>query len=1061
LNKTRFATLTLRLAAYMLLAGTALFAQLDTGNITVTVKDASGASVPGAPVVLHNKATGIDLRTGVTNEQGSYTFALIPSANYSVRVEQRGFKRYEQSGIYLQVNEQIAVPIALEIGELNEQVTVTGAAPLVESTSATIRETVDRLRVSELPLNGRNVLQLQILVPGTVSAGSLDQGANTPGYAVNGGIGGSNTYSLDGAEYQDSYFNAPLPFPNPDAIQEFTIQTNSYSAEFGRNRGASINAVTKSGTNDFHGGAFEFVRNDNFDSRPFFSTAVPVFKRNQFGAQFGGPIRKNKTFFFAAWQGTHVRGTPTTSTAQVLSAPERTGNFSQLLPKTITDPLSKAPFSGNIIPASRLSAPAVNFLNKFVPLPNLGQNYVTPQPAPADGNQYLTRIDHDFNEKDRLYGRYIYNDDFLFGPAGNLANWGINQTFHRQGVVVGETHLFSPSLVNNFQFSFNRVYSYIVQTPDFLWSDLGANLPPASPVTHSWQNLTISGYFNAVTGTFWDLGRNSYGINDSVNWNHGRHSASFGAQIARYHVDQVNEFYSRFGGTFNGFATGDSAADFLVGDLNQLRMVSVLSNNLSQTNWQFFASDEFRAAPRLTITLGVRWQPDLHFTEASGKESSFRSGLQSTVFPNAPTGLLFKGDPQLPSNVINPGWLNFAPRVGLAYDVFGNGKTALRAGYGIFYDDFASIRLNRFPLIQPYVLDTTVFDVPLSNPFLGNSPYPFIPPTTAAQKKAFQFVTPAATTSFNPDFGTPYTQQWNFNIQQQLPFQIVVTTAYVGSKSDRLFGSHNLNPAVYGPGATVANTQARRGYQAFGTIEEESTLGYSQYHSFQLTINKRFSRGFTLLAAYTFSKDIGLTAAQGEGSLGTRDPNNWNLDKGLMPTDRPNILAISSVWQAPSPSGNKVLKGILGGWELTGILTATSGAPLTVRAGVDRSLNGQGLDTADQVGNWQINGSRARAAEALQWFNTAAFALPALGTVGTSGIDIVRGPAMSNLDLAVFKNFSVKERWKFQFRAEFFNALNHTVLGNPNTTLTNSTFGKILSTQTPPRIGELGLKFSF
>jgi hypothetical protein len=1049
------------LATCLFLAGRMLLAQFDTGSITVNLKDGTGAIVTDTPIVLHNQATGTDLRTGVTNEQGSYTFSSIPSGNYSIRVEHPGFKRYEQSGIYLQVNEQITVPITLEVGQLNEQVTVTGAAPLVESTSATIRETVDRVRVTELPLNGRNVLQLQVLIPGSVSAGSLDQGANTPGYAVNGGIGGSNMYSLDGAEYQDSYFNAPLPFPNPDAIQEFTIQTNSYSAEFGRNRGATINAVTKSGTNDFHGGAFEFVRNDNFDSRPFFSTSVPVFKRNQFGAQLGGPIRKNKTFFFAAWQATHVRGTPTTSTAQVLSAPERTGNFSQLLPKTITDPLSLNPFPGNIIPMSRLSVPAVNFLNRFVPQPNLGQNYVTPQPAPADGNQYLTRIDHEFNENDRLFGRYIYNNDFLFSPAGNLANWGINQTFHRQGAVVGETHLFSPSVVNNFQFSYNRIYSYIVQTPDFLWSDLGANLPAASPVTHSWQSLTISGYFSAVTGTFWDLTRNAYGINDSVNWNHGRHSVSFGAQISRYYVDQINEFYSRFGGTFNGFATGDSAADFMIGDLNQLRMVSVLSNNLSQTNWQFFASDQFHALARLTITLGIRWQPDLHFTEASGKESSFRSGLQSTVFPNAPAGLLFKGDPQLPSNVINPDWLNFAPRVGLAYDVFGNGKTALRAGYGIFYDDFASIRLNRFPLIQPYVLDTTVFDVPLSDPFLGHSPYPFIPPTTPAQKKAYRFVTPAATTSFNADFRTPYTQQWNLNVQQQLPFQTVVTAAYVGSKSDRLFGSHNLNPAVYGPRATVANTQARRIYQAFGTIEDESTVGYSQYHSFQLTINKRLSRGFTLLAAYTFSKDIGLTAAQGEGTLGTRDPNNWNLDKGLMPTDRPNILSISSVWQAPSPRGNKFLKGAIGGWELTGIFTATSGAPLTVRAGVDRSLNGQGLDTADQVGDWHISGSRSRAAEALQWFNTAAFALPALGTVGTSGIDILRGPAMSNLDLALFRNFSVKERLKFQFRAEFFNALNHTVLGNPNTTLTNATFGKILSTQTAPRIGELGLKFSF
>ena len=261
-----------------------LLAQLDTGTITVTVKDASGSAVPGAAATLRNENTGITVRSGSTNGQGVFTAALIPSGSYSVHVEVRGFKSYEQSAIYLQVNEELSVPVSLQVGEMNEQVTVTSTAPLVESTSGAIRETIDRVRVSELPLNGRNVLQLQVLVPGSVPAGSLDQGAGSPGYAVNGGIGGSNMYSLDGGEYQDAYFNAPLPFPNPDAIQEFTIQTNSYSAEFGRNRGASINAVTKSGTNEFHGGAFEFVRNDSFDARPFFSTAVPVFKRNQFGA---------------------------------------------------------------------------------------------------------------------------------------------------------------------------------------------------------------------------------------------------------------------------------------------------------------------------------------------------------------------------------------------------------------------------------------------------------------------------------------------------------------------------------------------------------------------------------------------------------------------------------------------------------------------------------------------------------------------------------------------------------------------------------------------------------
>lgn len=1054
----RICGLTITLLAF----ASVMSAQLDTGTITVNVKDTSGSAVPGANVILRNENTGVAVRSGTTNDQGNLNLPLIPSGSYSAHVESKGFKAYQQSGIYLQVNQQLTLQVALQVGEVSEQVTVTAAAPMVESTSGVLRETIDHVRVSELPLNGRNVLQLQVLIPGSVSSGSLDQGAGTPGYAVNGGIGGSNMYSLDGGEYQDAYFNAPLPFPNPDAIQEFTIQTNSYSAEFGRNRGASINAVTKSGSNAFHGGAFEFVRNDKFDARPFFSTASPVFKRNQFGAQLGGPIRRNKTFFFAAWQGTHERGTPTTSNATVLTSAMRSGDFSQLLPaKVLIDPLTKMPFPGNIIPRSRFSKSAVNFLDRFVPLPNFGNNFVAPLPSPKDGNQYLTRIDHELSQNDRLYGRYIYNGDYLFSPAGNLPGWGIDQTFHRQGFVVGETHLFSPSLVNSFLFAFNRTYSYIVQTPDFTWPELGANIPEANLGTHSWQSLTLSGYFTATTGTFWDLARKTYNVSDSVSWNHGPHSAKFGAQISRYHVDQVNEFFSRFGGTFNGFATGDAAADFLLGNLNQLRTVGILSNNLDQTNWQFFASDEIKLMPKLTVTLGLRWQPDLHFTEANGKESSFRLGQQSTVFPNAPLGLLFKGDAQLPSNVIAPNWLNLAPRFGFAWDIFGNGRTAVRGGYGIFFDDFASIRLNRFPLIQPYVLDTTVFDVPLDDPFRGRSPYPFIPPSTPEQKKAYRFVRPAATTSFNSDFRTPYAQQWNFNIQQQVPFETVLTVAYVGSKSSRLFGSHNMNPAVYRPGATAGDTQARRIYQDFGTIEDESTVGYSQYHALQLSANKRFSKGFTLLASYTFSKDIGLTSSQGEGSLGTRDPNNWNLDKGLMPTDRRHILAISSVWMTPSLHGNKSVSAILSNWQLAGILTANTGAPLKVSAGVDRSLNGQGLDTADLVGDWRINESRSRGQEITKWFNTSAFALPALGTVGTAGVNIVTGPALTNLDLALSRLFQVTERFKVQVRAEFFNALNHPVLGNPNTTFTNGNFGRILTTQTAPRVGELGVKLSF
>lgn len=1044
--------------AVFLLASTG-WAQLDTGTISGVVTDPSGASVPGAKVILTNEQTGT-VREAQANEQGSYTFSLTPPGQYAIKVEHAGFKLYERTGIRLQVNQQLTVPIALELGQASEHVLISATAPLVESSSGAIRETVDQVRVAELPLNGRNVLQLQSLLPGTVSTGSLDQGANTPGYAVNGGIGASNNYSLDGGEYQDGYFNAPLPFPNPDAIQEFTVQTNSYSAEYGRNRGASVNAVTRSGTNQFHGGLFEFVRNDAFDARPFFAKTAPAFKRNQFGGQLGGPVVRNKTFFFFAWQGTHERGTPNTSTSTVPTARMRRGDFSELT-QPIRDPLTKMPFPGNIIPADRLDQTAVKFLDRFVPLPNSGPfNFVTPRNRPADGNQYVTRIDHELRQNDRLYGRYIINQDESFNPGGSFEGWGIDQNFRRQSVVLNETHTFSPTMINNFSATFNRVKAFIVPNPRFAWSELGGKIPPASADIHGWHQVNVNGYFNADTSTFWNLARNSFSYDDTLSWQAGRHSLKAGAQISRYQVNQLNEFLSRGQFTFNGFASGNAAADMLLGRVATLRQVSPLSNTLRQTLWHFFFSDDLKATSRLTLNLGVRWEPNLNFIERDGKETGFRPGQRSTIFPNAPLGLLFKGDPRLPPNVINNHWWNFAPRVAFAYDLAGDGKTAIRGGYGIFYDVVRSINLNRFPLIQPFVLDISVFDVNFTDPYRGATFFPFTPPTTPAQKKAFRFITPAATTVFNPQFGTPYTQQWNFNVQRQLPFDVVITAAYVGSKSSHLFGSHNLNPAVFGPGASVANTQSRRIYQDFGTIEEESTLGYSQYHSFQLTANKRLSRGLTVLLAYTASKNTGLVSPQGEGSVGTRDPNNWNLDRGVLGEDRPQALSISYVWSIPTGPLHGLPKAALGGWELTGIYTAVSGAPLTVRAGVDRSLNGQGLDTADLTGNPRLSNDRPRNELLQRWFNTSAFALPALGSVGTAGINILRGPEFSNLDAGIFRNFRITERMQMQFRGEFFNALNHTVLGNPNTTFTSSNFGKILSTGTP-RVGELGLKLSF
>ncbi len=1031
--------------------------QLDTGVISGTVTDSTGAAVPAANVTLTSELTGA-VRSAASNEQGFYTFPLAPSGRYTVKVERQGFKVSEHKGLVLHVNQQLNVPFTLEVGQVTESLTVTGLALLVETTSGAIKETVDRQRISELPLNGRNVLQLQSLLPGTVAVGSLDQGANTPGYSVNGGIGASNNYSLDGGQHVDAYFNAPITFPNPDAIQEFSIQTSSYSAEYGRNRGAIINAVTKSGTNDFHGTLFEFLRNDKLDARPFTALVPPPFKRNQFGGSFGGPVKRNKLFFFGSYQGTRERGTPNTSVSRVPTDRMRRGDFSQVA-RALRDPLG-GNFANNQIPASRLEQPVVRFLDRYIPLPNSGVfDLVIPRNRPLDGNEVVSRVDTDFGPNDRFYVRYLFNQDRVFNPGGTIEGWGIDQRFRRQSALVSETHTFSPTQLNTFSLNFNRVYSYIVPVPDFAWSEFGANIPPAAPQIFGWHVFNVTGYFNAASGTFWNLGRNNWNIEDTFSWVRGRHALRMGAQISRYQVNQLNEFLTRGNFQFNGFATGESAADAMLGRVANLRQVSPLGNVLRQTLWHFFFNDDIKASRKLSLSIGVRYEPNLHFTERDGKQTGFQPGQQSTFYPNAPLGLLFKGDPQLPPNVNKNQWKNIAPRFSFAYDLFGNGKTALRGGYGMFFDVIRSINLNRFPLIQPFVLDITMFDVQFSNPYATRQFFPFTPPSTPDQRRNFQFIIPGSTTAFNADFRTPYSQQWNLNLQRQLPWDTVLTAAYVGSKSSRLFGSHNLNPAIPGPGATVANTQQRRIYQQFGVIEDENTFGYSQYHAFQLTVNKKLSRGFTVLGAYTFSKNNGLASAQTEGSLGTRHPFERNLDKALLNEDRPQLLSISGIWQIPS--GLKGAPGyILRNWQVTGILQATSGQPLTPRAGQDRSLFGQNLDTADVTGDWRIPGSRSRGEQRERWFNGRAFALPPVGSVGTAGLNVLRGPGSYNLDFGVYRDFRITEQVAVQFRGQFYNFFNHTRLSNPDTNFSSPNFGRILGTGAP-RVGELGLKLVF
>ncbi|HUS06688.1 MAG TPA: TonB-dependent receptor, partial [Bryobacteraceae bacterium] len=991
-----------RFLCFMFLISSAALAQRDTGSVSGVITDPNGAVVPGVSIQLVEPETGLT-RTATSNEAGLYTFPAVSTGKYRLSAQVSGFKRYEQPNITLQVNQNLTVPISLTIGEVAETVEVTGTPVQVDTASSSVKQVVDSTRIRELPLNGRNVLQLQQLAPGAVFAGSGDQFGNTPSFQVNGGTLFSNNYTLDGGEHVDSFFNSAVTFPNPDALEEFSIQTSSYSAEYGRNRGATVNAVTRSGTNKLHGTLYEFVRNDAFDARDLFARAAPPFKRNQFGGTIGGPIRRNKTFFFGAWESTRERGAPSVATFRTPSAAMRSGNFAELA-TSIVDPVTRQPFAGNIIPADRLNKAAVAFLDKYIPQPNgTARLYSAARAVKFDRDQFVGRGDHDFSDKDRVFVRYLYTKDDLTRNRGDLVDWYETPAIARQAVTAGHTRSFTPAVLNSFTFTYNREAHLVDIIPHFSWKALGANIPEVKEQQAGWVQVQLPGYFSAINGVPWDVSRNTLNFADTATWVSGQHTLKFGAQISRYGTHQIFEWFSASSTTFTGEFSGDAASDFLLGRISNIRQGSPGFNDLRQTLWGFFASDDYKVSRRLTLNLGLRYEPYFGFKELNGKVVAFRRGQQSKAYPTAPQGMLFQGDAGVHDNLFGNDWNNLAPRVGFAWDVLGNQKIAVRGGYGFFYDAVAGIRLNRFPYNQPFMLDLTVFDRTLDNPYLGQPPFPYVRPTSAQERAAFQFVVPSNVTSANENMVTPYTQQWNFTIETQLPYSFLLSTGYVGSKSSKLYGSRNINQAIYAPGASAANIQARRPYPLLAQIEDTHTTGYSQYHSVQVQLTRRLANNFTINSAYTFSKNTGYTGSQGEGSVGTRDAYNARLDNGILNLDATHVSSTSGVWRLPELKSSGVLGYVLGGWEMTGIMQLQSGFPFTVRSGNNRSFNGQGLDTADLIGvPTYTTGSRGDKINA--WFNTKAFALNAVGTVGNVGINTMRGPGLLNVDAGVYKN---------------------------------------------------------
>jgi hypothetical protein len=1078
------------------------------GTINGIVTDPSGASVPNAKITVTEAGTGL-VRTVTTADNGLYTFTSLRPTTYALAVEATGFQQINQSGVLLQANQSLTINLKLNLGSTSQVVDVTTDVQRVDTSSSTVSNVIDSARITELPLNGRNAAQLSTLVPGSVIAPAedADEGITKTfpvaiAVSTNGGRANEVSYFLDGVPNIDFMSNINLPFPMPDALQEFSVQTSNYSAEFGETAGAVVNIVTRSGTNEFHGNVFGYIRNAYFNAKNRFATVVDPLHREQFGGNVGGPIKKDKLFFFFGYQGTHYNDVMNGLSATVPTAANLRGDFSNQTPNSIYVPSTGQHSPNNFVDPATFDPAALAVL-KLLPTAPAGNtsgiiNYS--KPVIQRLNEYTTKEDWAINSKDRLSARYFY--DKFSAPAvlvpGNLFTYTDFTDFLSQNVGIEETHIFTSNLLNDFRFGFEHesdMRGPPSNSPTL--AQFGVKIPQGSVAAI--EQIAVTGFWTPAIGSFpqGEFPRRGISFGDSIRWQVGRHSFVFGGS---YEHDNLYEFTATNQNgifTFTGsapatvgkptYSTGNALADFLTGKpLNFTQASGYVQDNRYNLP-AAFAQDSFKVSPRVTINYGVRWEPalpwhDIYHEAAAFSPANYASGATSIVYPNAPPGEIFAGDPGVYEDGRPSNWYNFAPRVGIAWDVFGDGKTSLRGGVGEFFDSrtpgFAN---NRMAQSTPFTLAVTLTQPAggFSNPYLGqNNPFPSaLPPP-----KNLTFPTPVLVYAYNQNDHrlNSNTLNGNITLEQQMPGNILMRVAGVFTRGAHLNATEEINPSVFGAAGTT--TQARRvNYgKYFAQIYENTSSAGSRYNSLQLTVQKRMSRGFTVSGNYTWSKsiddvpngtdsvsiDVGSTYA-----LPPNMPNFRALDTGPSEFDFEHHLSVSFVWVLPTLKGsNPYVRGAFGGWSINGITTLQSGGPLTIVSGVDNSQTNILFDRAVTTGSPVYATSRACSPNCISYLNKAAFAVNPPGTFGTVGRGQFRGPGIDNSDLAVTRDFPLPEHITFQFRAEYFNFANHPNLGNPNCTATtlscpNTSFSAngfgTITAAADPRIAQFAVKVLF